>query len=106
MRVVLVPSGGVIGLKSRDSRHRHFVSLRTPQVLGICSVRVGNDLVAVNVNTAYDEALRIGSKIAILKDGVLVQVGLSRTILGQPANDDVRRFVEKRAINLEPAAIS
>jgi glycine betaine/proline transport system ATP-binding protein len=52
-----------------------------------------------------DEALRIGSEIAILKDGVLVQVGLPRTILEQPANEYVRRFVEKRAINLEPATI-
>ena len=43
-----------------------------------------------------DEALRIGSEIAILKDGCLVQVGTPDTILNQPANDYVARFVQRR----------
>jgi glycine betaine/proline transport system ATP-binding protein len=50
-----------------------------------------------------DEALRIGSQIAILYNGQLVQVGTPNQILIQPANDYVRRFVEKRASNLEIA---
>jgi glycine betaine/proline transport system ATP-binding protein len=50
-----------------------------------------------------DEALRIGSQIAILYNGQLVQVGTPNQILTQPANDYVRRFVEKRASNLEIA---
>jgi glycine betaine/proline transport system ATP-binding protein len=50
-----------------------------------------------------DEALRIGSQIAILYNGQLVQVGTPGQILTQPANDYVRRFVEKRVANLEIA---
>jgi glycine betaine/proline transport system ATP-binding protein len=46
-----------------------------------------------------DEALRIGSQIAILYHGQLAQVGTPHQILTQPANDYVRRFVEKRATN-------
>ena len=44
-----------------------------------------------------DEALRIGSEIAILKDGRLVQVGTPDEILTSPANDYVARFVQRRA---------
>lgn len=44
-----------------------------------------------------DEALRIGNQIAILYHGRLVQVGSPQEILTRPANDYVRRFVEKRA---------
>ncbi|SDR28409.1 glycine betaine/L-proline ABC transporter ATP-binding protein [Pseudovibrio sp. Tun.PSC04-5.I4] len=40
-----------------------------------------------------DEALRIGDKIAILKDGVLSQVGTPSEILLEPADDYVRAFV-------------
>jgi len=44
-----------------------------------------------------DEALRIGDRIAILKDGVLVQVGTPDDIIHRPADEYVRRFVERRA---------
>lgn len=40
-----------------------------------------------------DEALKIGDKIAILKDGVLVQVGTPAEILMHPADDYVADFV-------------
>lgn len=43
-----------------------------------------------------DEALRIGARIAILRDGRLVQVGSPDDILHHPADEYVRRFVEKR----------
>jgi glycine betaine/proline transport system ATP-binding protein len=43
-----------------------------------------------------DEALRIGSEIAILKDGQVVQVGTPDDILDNPANDYVARFVQRR----------
>ncbi|WP_081159147.1 betaine/proline/choline family ABC transporter ATP-binding protein [Ensifer aridi] len=43
-----------------------------------------------------DEALRIGSEIAILKDGQVVQVGSPGDILDNPANDYVARFVQRR----------
>jgi glycine betaine/proline transport system ATP-binding protein len=44
-----------------------------------------------------DEALRIGNRIAILRDGTLVQEGTPDEILTRPADDYVRRFVERRA---------
>ena len=40
-----------------------------------------------------DEALRLGDRIAILKDGALVQQGNAQYILLRPADDYVRRFV-------------
>ncbi|GGE17260.1 glycine betaine transport ATP-binding protein OpuAA [Marinithermofilum abyssi] len=41
-----------------------------------------------------DEALRIGDRIALMKDGVIVQVGTPEEILTNPANSYVERFVE------------
>ncbi|MCW3641087.1 betaine/proline/choline family ABC transporter ATP-binding protein [Burkholderia cenocepacia] len=41
-----------------------------------------------------DEAMKIGSRIAIMKDGVVIQVGTPDEIRSAPANDYVRRFVE------------
>ncbi|TDN62281.1 betaine/proline/choline family ABC transporter ATP-binding protein [Paraburkholderia sp. BL10I2N1] len=43
-----------------------------------------------------DEAMKIGSRIAIMKDGVVIQVGTPEGICNAPANDYVRRFVEAR----------
>ncbi len=47
-----------------------------------------------------DEAVRIGNRIAILKDGQLIQVGTPREILHQPADEYVDRFVQRRVANL------
>ena len=41
-----------------------------------------------------DEAIKLGDRIAIMKDGEVVQVGTSEEILTEPANDYVARFVE------------
>jgi glycine betaine/proline transport system ATP-binding protein len=41
-----------------------------------------------------DEALKIGDRIAIMKDGAVVQVGTPEEILTNPADDYVKRFVE------------
>ncbi|MDV2583429.1 quaternary amine ABC transporter ATP-binding protein [Alkalibacillus haloalkaliphilus] len=41
-----------------------------------------------------DEALRIGDRIALMKDGSIVQVGTPEEILINPANDYVEKFVE------------
>ena len=42
-----------------------------------------------------DEALRIGNRIAILRDGQLIQVGTPEEILQSPADDYVGRFVQR-----------
>lgn len=41
-----------------------------------------------------DEALRIGDRIALMRDGAIVQIGTPEEILTQPANKYVERFVE------------
>ena len=41
-----------------------------------------------------DEALRIGDRIALMKDGNIVQIGTPEEILMNPANEYVARFVE------------
>lgn len=58
--------------------------LRLQQVRRRTIVFISHDL---------DEAMRIGDRIAIMKDGEVVQVGTPDEILRTPANDYVRSFV-------------
>jgi glycine betaine/proline transport system ATP-binding protein len=41
-----------------------------------------------------DEAIRLGSRIAVMKDGRIVQTGTPEEIVTQPADDYVRAFVQ------------
>ena len=41
-----------------------------------------------------DEAIRIGNRIAIMKDGRIVQIGTPEDIVTKPADDYVKDFVE------------
>ncbi|MBM7094369.1 glycine betaine/L-proline ABC transporter ATP-binding protein [Bacillus sp. H-16] len=41
-----------------------------------------------------DEALKLGDRIAIMKDGSIVQIGTSEEIMREPANDYVANFVQ------------
>ena len=41
----------------------------------------------------FDEALKLGTRIAILRDGAVVQVGRPEEIVLSPANDHVEAFV-------------
>jgi glycine betaine/proline transport system ATP-binding protein len=41
-----------------------------------------------------DEALRIGDRIALMKDGSIVQIGTPEEVMMNPANEYVERFVE------------
>ncbi|MEA3504271.1 MAG: CBS domain-containing protein, partial [Bacteroidota bacterium] len=41
-----------------------------------------------------DEALKLGDRIAIMKDGSIVQIGTPEEILSDPADDYVKAFVE------------
>ncbi len=41
-----------------------------------------------------DEALKLGDRIAIMKDGAIVQIGSPEKILTEPATDYVRAFVQ------------
>lgn len=42
-----------------------------------------------------DEAIKIGDRIVIMKDGVIEQIGTAEDILTDPASDYVKAFVEK-----------
>lgn len=44
------------------------------------------------VSHDLEEALRIGSRIAVMKGGVVVQVGTAREVINHPADDYVRAF--------------
>ncbi len=41
-----------------------------------------------------DEALKIGDRIALMRDGTIVQIGMPEEILTNPANEYVEKFVE------------
>ncbi|MDP5253253.1 MULTISPECIES: glycine betaine/L-proline ABC transporter ATP-binding protein ProV [unclassified Vibrio] len=63
-------------------------------------IRLQNDdqRTIVFISHDLDEAMRIGDRIAIMQDGVVVQVGTPDEILHSPANDYVRSFF--RGVNL------
>ena len=42
----------------------------------------------------FDEAVRLGDRIAIMKDGLLVQIGSAEELVTEPADDYVRAFVK------------
>jgi len=59
-------------------------------------IQLQNDLqkTIIFITHDLDEALRIGDRIAILKDGELVQIGAPVDILLNPADDYVKAFVK------------
>lgn len=63
-------------------------------------IRLQNDdkRTIVFISHDLDEAMRIGDRIAIMQDGVVVQVGTPDEILHQPANDYVSSFF--RGVNI------
>lgn len=48
---------------------------------------------AVFITHDLDEAIRIGDRIAIMKDGVIIQIGTAEEIVLNPADDYVAQFV-------------
>ncbi len=59
--------------------------LALSQTLGKTTLFITHDL---------DEAIRVGSRIAIMKDGRIVQTGTPEDIVTRPADDYVRAFVQ------------
>ena len=59
--------------------------LELSAVMGKTTIFITHDL---------DEAIRMGSRIAIMKDGVIVQVGTPEDIVTRPADDYVADFVK------------
>jgi len=54
--------------------------------------KVGKTIVFITHD--LDEALKLGDRVAIMKDGIIVQIDTPENILTQPANDYVAKFVE------------
>lgn len=50
----------------------------------------------VFVTHDWEETIRLGDRIAIMRDGEILQIGTSEEILTKPANDYVRNFVKSR----------
>jgi len=59
--------------------------LELSKVMGKTTLFITHDL---------DEAIRMGSRIAIMKDGVIVQIGTPEDIVTDPADDYVADFVQ------------
>lgn len=53
-----------------------------------------NKQTIIFISHDLNEALRIGDRIALMKDGQIMQIGTGEEILTNPANDFVRDFVE------------
>ena len=49
---------------------------------------------AVFITHDLDEAVRIGNRIAIMKDGRIIQMDTPKEILNNPVNDYIRSFIE------------
>lgn len=58
----------------------------------------GSDKTAIFITHDFDEALKIGDRIAIMKDGEFVQIGTPRDITLNPVDDYVAQFVRSGAI--------
>jgi multiple sugar transport system ATP-binding protein len=70
---------------------------RLHQVSGITSVYVTHDQI---------EAMTLGSRIAVMKDGIVQQLGTPAEIYGRPANTFVASFIGSPTMNMITAAKS
>jgi glycine betaine/proline transport system ATP-binding protein len=58
----------------------------------LCAMQLRSPRTMVFITHDFDEALRLGDRIAIMKDGVLDQVGTPEDVVAQPATNYVREF--------------
>jgi glycine betaine/proline transport system ATP-binding protein len=58
----------------------------------LCAMQLRSPRTMVFITHDFDEALRLGDRIAIMKDGVLDQVGTPEDVVAEPATDYVREF--------------
>lgn len=74
---------GALDPLTRDRLQRSFKKIR--QAIGLTSIFVTHDMV---------EALLLGDRIGVMRNGRLVQVGTPRQLLLHPADDYVRQMIE------------
>lgn len=82
---------GALDAMTRHELQRHFLDLK--QRLNQTMVMVTHDI---------DEALRLGDRIAVLKDGCLLQIGRPSDLIQTPAHDDVARLLHYRSDGHHP----
>ena len=58
----------------------------------LCAMQLRRPRTMVFITHDFDEALRLGDRIAIMKDGVLDQVGTPEEVVADPATSYVREF--------------
>ena len=66
--------------------------IRTEMQNELLSIQRARDLTVIFVSHDLDEALHVGDRLAIMHDGVAVQIGTPRELVTTPANDYVRSF--------------
>ena len=74
--------------------------LRVQTRTQIASLQRSLGVTTVYVTHDQTEALTMGDRIAVLKDGVLQQVGTPREMYDKPANEFVAGFIGSPAMNL------
>ncbi|PQP81199.1 glycine/betaine ABC transporter ATP-binding protein [Paenibacillus sp. PCH8] len=60
----------------------------------------------VFVTHDIQEAMKLGDRICIMKDGQIVQVGTPEELIQQPANDFVREFVGRSDVDINKQSVS
>jgi len=59
----------------------------------VCRLQVETGKTMVFITHDLPEALRLGDRIAIMRDGKIVQLGTPEDLVGSPADDYVRNFI-------------
>ncbi|HFI0064852.1 quaternary amine ABC transporter ATP-binding protein [Streptococcus sp. P25B114] len=60
----------------------------------LLDLQASNQQTIIFISHDLNEALRIGDRIALMRDGKIMQIGTGEEILTNPANDFVREFME------------
>ena len=74
---------GALDPLTRDRLQQSFLRIR--KQLGLTVIFVSHDMV---------EAMLLGDRIAVMKDGKIIQIGVPQELLLRPANDHVRELME------------
>lgn len=74
---------GALDPLTRDRLQQSFLRIR--KQLGLTAIFVSHDMV---------EAMLLGDRIAVMKDGKIIQIGVPQELLLRPANDHVRELME------------
>jgi multiple sugar transport system ATP-binding protein len=83
-------------LRNVDAKLRYEMRLELPRLLASFGSAV------IYVTQDYREAMALGRRIAVLRQGRFEQVGAPETVYGEPANLEIARLFGDPTINLYP----